>query len=163
MARRRLGLTASTVVELLLAAPASAQTEMQWARRDGEGRILLAYEVPETSDQSVVLVCDTRSRRFTVSYIDGRDRTRDGTRAKVVFASEGGKLALPMRAQKQELDDTIILKAEPALSPEWVRILSGQTLRITLSDDTESIPLAGARKGVAALAAGCSREGAAAE
>ncbi|MGU3386415.1 hypothetical protein ACLBYG_18035 [Methylobacterium sp. D53M] len=131
--------------------------EMRWQKREGDGRVHLAYEIPDSGAQSLALTCDTRGGQLSVDYYDDRDRARDGTRAEVEFASEGGTLSLPMRAKQLELDDQIVLQATTTLTQDWVRILSGKTLRVTLSGDTQRIPLAGARTGLAALVAGCSR------
>ncbi|UFN48331.1 hypothetical protein LPC08_20310 [Roseomonas sp. OT10] len=153
--RTRLGTAALLISGLALSPPAPAQDAMRWEQRSGEGRIYLAYEVPESSDQSLLLLCDTRSRGFSLRYQDDRDRVRGGMRATVRFASEGGQASVPMRAQVQELGDQVVLDASVPLTPELLRVLSGETLRVTLSGTTESIPLAGARSGIAALAAAC--------
>ena len=63
-----------------------------------------------------------------------------------------------MQAEKQELGDQVILRAETPLDAPMLAILNGSQLRITLSDATENIPLATAQPGVATLAAGCRAE-----
>lgn len=136
--------------------PASAQ-KMRWQKREGDGQIYLAYEIPDSGDQSLSLTCKTHGGQFSIDYYDDRDRTRNGTRVDVEFASEGGKLSLPMRAKQLEIGDQIVLRVTTALTRELVRILSGTTLRVTLSGDAQRIPLAGAQNGLAALVAGCGR------
>jgi len=151
---RSLGIAAAALAALL-ATPAPAQQTMRWQGREGEGKTFLAYEVPESGEQSLLLVCDTRARRFSLHYQDDRDRVRDGTQAVVEFASEEGRVAVPMRAARQEMGDAMLLGAETPLTPALGRVLSGGTLRVTLSGVTERIPLAEARRGVAALIAAC--------
>jgi hypothetical protein len=140
---------------LMLASAAVMAQGMQWQMRQSDGTIHLAYEVPERSDQSLLLTCDTGRRRLTIRYVDERDRAREGWQGPVAFSSEGGRLDLIMRAQKEELDDQIVLVATPRWSAELQRMLGGETLHVSLSGETENIPLVGARSGVAALAAAC--------
>ncbi|EEQ94500.1 hypothetical protein F9K88_16705 [Brucella intermedia] len=154
MRRQYYGLIHAGIVGLLWSLPAQAQ-EMTWQQRDSEGMIFLAYEVPETSDQVLVLTCDTKSRQFALHYQDDRDRVHDGMKADVVFASEAGQKSLEMLAEKQELGDQVILRAETPLDAPMRAVLNGTQLRVTLSDATENIPLAAAQSGVTALAAGC--------
>lgn len=150
---RALGMAAGLAL-LATATPAAAQA-MRWEQRQGEGRLYLAYEVPESSEQSLLLVCDTARRRLSLRYVDDRDRVRAGTTAGLELASEGGRLGLRLPAQQEELDDQIVLAGDLPLDAALLRILRGQTLRVTLEGQTESIPLSGAQPGVAALEAGC--------
>ncbi|WP_211207962.1 hypothetical protein [Teichococcus cervicalis] len=129
--------------------------EMQWERREGEGRLYLAYEVPNTSDQSLLLICDTARRGFSLSYVDERDRVRAGSTARLELASEGGRVLLRLPVENQELGDVAVLSGAVPLDAALLRVLRGQTLRVTLEGETESIPLSGAQPGVAALAAQC--------
>lgn len=145
------------IAGLSLAIPASAQQALSWQLREGEGKIFLAYEIPETSTQNLLLVCDNQSRHFSVHYHDDRDRVRDGTHTNIIFDSEGGQATLSAKAERQELGDEIVLEAETPLDANLVSVLSGQTLRVTLADATQSIPLEGARAGVAALVSGCGK------
>ena len=140
---------------LTLAAAAAAAQGMQWQMRQSEGTVHLAYEVPETSAQNLLLTCETGPRRLTIRYVEDRDRAREGWQGPVTFSSEGGQLNLTMRAEKEELDDQIVLIANPRWTPELQSVLSGGTLHVGLSGETQNIPLAGARPGVAALAAAC--------
>jgi hypothetical protein len=155
--KRAWGLGGLVAVVLLAAPGARAQEGLQWQLREGDGLINLAYEVPETDDQDLLLTCDTRSHQLSIRYSDDRDRTRDGSRATVTFASEGGRVNLPMRAEVQELGDQIVLEGTAPWSGGLQAVMGGRMLRITLSGQTESIPLAGAREGVAALTRGCGR------
>jgi hypothetical protein len=140
---------------LMLASAAATAQGMQWQMRQSDGSIHLAFEVPESSDQSLLLTCDTGLRRLTIRYVDDRDRARDGWQGPVAFSSEGGRVDLAMRAQKEELEDQIVLVATPRWNAELQRVLGGETLHVSLSGVTENIPLAGARPGLAALAAAC--------
>lgn len=130
---------------------------MRWQYREGESRYLfLAYEIPDTGVQSLILTCDIQSRQFSVNYVDDRDRVRDGMRAEVTFASDKGQKSLPMLAERQEIDNQVLLRNEGPLDGTLLNVLKGKTLRVTLSDKTESIPLAGAQKGLSLLAEACS-------
>ncbi|WBV45495.1 hypothetical protein [Pseudoroseomonas cervicalis] len=157
-ARRAAALPALGLAGLLALAawplPAHAQ-EMSWERREGEGRLYLAYEVPNTDDQSLLLICDTARRSFTLHYVDGRDRVRAGTHATLELASEGGRVVLRLPTEHDELGDVVTLTGEAPLDAALLRVLRGRTLRVTLEGETETIPLAEAQSGVAALAARC--------
>lgn len=155
MRGQQYSLVQAMIAGLLFSLPAQAQQEMTWQQRESEGMVFLAYELPESSDQSLVLVCDTHTRRFSLHYLDERDRVRDGMQAEVEFASEGGRKSLGMLAEQQELGDQIILRGETPLDARMIGILNGRELRVTLSDVTQYIPLERAQAGVAALSAGC--------
>ena len=133
--------------------PGAAQ-EMRWEQRQGEGRLYLAYEVPETSDQSLLLVCDTARRSLALRYVDDRDRVRPGSTAALELASEGGRVLLRLPAEQEELGDVVVLAGELPMDAALLGVLRGRQLRVTLEGETETIPLAGAQPGVAALAAG---------
>ncbi|MGK9085921.1 hypothetical protein KXR64_18715 [Brucella intermedia] len=156
MKRSYLGFIAAVAAGLWSLFPVEAQ-EMRWQYREGESRFLyLSYEIPETGMQSLILTCDIQDRQFSVNYVDDRDRVRDGMRAEVEFASEKGQISLSMLAEQQELDNQVMLGAETSLKGDLLKVLNGKTLRVTLSEDTENIPLAGAKKGLSLLAEACS-------
>lgn len=139
----------------LRAATTPPADTMQWQQRQSEGRILLAYEVPDTGNQSLLLACDPAARALSLRYVDDRDRVRGGVAAQVELASEGGKLTLPLQAQQEEMGDQVVLTGAVPLTPVLARILRGTTLLVTLEGESERIPLAGAQPGVEALVAQC--------
>lgn len=148
-------MTALALLAGLAALPARAQ-EMHWAmRQTGEG-LLVAREVPETSDQSLALFCRRGGHRVEMRLLEERDRARDGSTVQVDFATPGGQQRLAMRGEMQELGDALMLIGDFEADAAWRRLLTtGGSLSITLEGETETVPLAGSSAGMTALFDAC--------
>lgn len=135
--------------------PARAADDMQWQLREDPDGVVLAYEVPNTDDQALMLACTPRQRAISLQYDGDARRLRPGQSAQVELASEGGRLTLPLRAEPQEMDSLMLLVGQAPLTQALVAVLQGRTLRITQAGTTRRIPLAGAQQGVATLVRIC--------
>ncbi|WP_159992860.1 hypothetical protein [Roseomonas sp. 18066] len=157
MTRQKSTLAALALLAGLSALPAAAQ-EQRWAsRQTGEG-LLMAWEIPETGDQSLALFCRRGGQRIEMRLLEERDRARDGSIVQVDFATAGGQQRLAMKGEMQELGDALMLLGGFEADAAWRKLLTGGgALSITLDGETETVPLAGADAGMTALFDACQR------
>ncbi|ONG52605.1 hypothetical protein BKE38_14170 [Pseudoroseomonas deserti] len=139
----------------LAALPAAAQ-ELRWQTRPtGEG-VIVAWEVPETGDQSLALFCRSGGRQIEMRLLEERDRARDGVTLPVDFATAGGQQRLSMKGEMQELGDALMLLGSFPADAAWRQLFTaGGALSITLAGETETVPLAGAAPAMTALFDAC--------
>lgn len=94
-------LPAMAVLAALMPAAASAQGGLQWVNRDGEEGPILAYEVPNSSDQLLYLGCDkTGSARLSAQF----DVKGLGPDKPVTLTFSGGGKSVDVKA-KTETDE----------------------------------------------------------
>lgn len=144
------------VAAFATAAGSAAQAEtLRWQMRQSPDGVVLAYEQPDTDFQPLFLKCRLPGRRLAVMLNSSRG-IAPGRVAQVELSSEGGRVALRMRAETSELSDLPILTGDMPFDPAVERMLTqGPALRISVGGTTDRIPLDGARQGAAALAAAC--------
>lgn len=96
-------LSAIAVVVALAPVAASAQRGLQWVNRDGEEGPILAYEVPNTSDQALYLGCDKTGAASLSAQFDVKGL---GAGKPVTLTFSGGGKSVDIKA-KIESDDMV--------------------------------------------------------
>lgn len=125
---------------------------------DAEG-VLLAYDMPEADVQPLLLACRRRGGEVSTGLERVGTGLRDGMQAVAIFAPEGGRIALPMPAERTELNDQFLRHGRTAPDSGLIRLLAeGRTFTISVAGETQRIPLAGAHPGAAILRRDCARQ-----
>ena len=117
-------LRALAILLALAPAAAFAQRGQQWAFRDGEWATL-AFEVPETSDQSFYLGCDKEKRRLSMSIRAPLKGAKPGTPITIEFSAGGAKASILGKTETDELYPFVFSGAEGFAPGPLLDLLAG--------------------------------------
>lgn len=117
-------LAALAVLLALAPAAASAQRGQQWAFRDGEWATL-AFEVPETSDQSFYLGCDKAKRRLSMSVRVPLKGAKPGAPITIEFSGAGANAVIKGKTETDELYPFVFPSAEGFAPGPLLDLLAG--------------------------------------
>lgn len=116
----------------------------------------LIYGVPGTDDVVISFLCDSATKLLAVTYIFEPVGAHDGMRIDMELSSHGRRVSLSAIGQRVKLNDEFRLEARTKNGLAIAEILNGgRTLSIRVQKRTISIPLAGAKPGVAGLVTAC--------
>lgn len=158
MRLRPLLIAAGLAMADLMPSPAlsAGPREPEWQVRQSSAGVVLAHEVADTDNQTLFMGCDAGSGRLNIRLRYDRDRLPEGMTAPVTFASQSTRFVIPMRAERQELDDELVLLATTPLSSPLLEVLRGEMLLIGVGgENSHWMSLEGAAPGVAAFEARC--------
>ena len=134
---------------------AYAQRGQQWAFRDGEWATL-AFEVPETSDQSFYLGCDKEKRRLSLSVRFALKGVKPGKSVTIAFKGSNGQASLNGRTETDELYPFVFPSAEGFEPGSLLAILAGPgDVTVSAGGRSLTLPAAGRAKVVDAFRASC--------
>lgn len=122
---------------------------------NGRDAVLL-YGAPRSDDVVISFKCDSTTKILTVAYTFEPVGAQDGMRVDMELSSRGRRVLLRAIGQRVMLNDEFRLEARTRSGLAIAEVLdSGRTLSIRVQKKTVSIPLAGAKPGVAGLVAAC--------
>lgn len=93
----------SAVALMVLASAAFARSGLQWVHRDGDESVVLAYEVPDTSDQLLYLGCDKEKRTIDLSAQFNVKGLAPGKPVTVTFSRGGSSVSIQAKTETDEL------------------------------------------------------------
>lgn len=143
-------------VLMIIAAGPSAAQDRVWIGHSYEEGAALIYGVPDSGDMTLSFDCATKSGTLAFVYAFEPANAVEGAKVDVLLQTGEVNLPVATTGARLEMDDIFILEGEVKFDAMTARLFTSDgVLRIQVGDDSETIPLEGAREAAQALLQTC--------
>ena len=140
------------LVVLLAMAPASAESARQWIFDDNPEAPALTYGTPDSDDIVIAFTCEPGAKRMTIVEAVGAAKLEPGRVTTFRLTAGAATLDLTGDAIANETDGSVNIEVTGAPNPRLFALLkAGPSLKIEVTGEKETIPLADAAAHVPVL------------
>jgi hypothetical protein len=140
------------LVVLLAMAPASAESARQWIFDDNPEAPALTYGTPDSDDILIAFTCEPGQQRMTIVEAVGAAKLEPGRATTFRLTAGAATLDLTGDAIANETDGSVNIEVTGAPNPRLFALLkAGPSLKIEVTGEKETIPLADAAAHVPVL------------